>query len=77
MDDAEFERFLGRLLNQDLSVSTEEFRDDLLGRCLDVLGCDNDGAFIDEADLDLIAAAGTPFQDFAGRKNGDDGGESL
>ena len=77
MDDAGFEQTVDRLLNQDLSSGTEEFRDNLLQRCLDVLGCDESEAFLDDADLDLIAAAGDPFRNYSEGKSGDDGGESL
>lgn len=51
-----------RLMKQDLSAGTEAFREDLLARCLDVLASDEDRCEeIDDSDLELLAAAGTPY----------------
>lgn len=67
MDEREFGEMLQRLLEQDLSIGTEGFRDKLLARCLDVLGADSqalDGVFCDEltdAELELLAAGGDPI----------------
>lgn len=58
MEDREFEQMLGRLMKQDFSKGTEEFRDALLERCLTVLDEDEEIAEIDDADLELLAAAG-------------------
>jgi hypothetical protein len=56
-------------LKRDFSQGTEQFREDLLGRCLDVLGADNRSELAD-AELDMLAAAGEqtmaerkPFRD--------------
>lgn len=74
----ESEDKLRQLLKQDFSIGTEEFRDKLLARCLEML--DSDGSAADDAldcrdlsddDLDLLAAAGDistlasarPFED--------------
>ena len=62
MDDQKFEQVLGRLLNQDLSVGTEEFRDALLERCLIVLDADDEGACIDDSTMELLSAAGAGFE---------------
>ena len=65
MGEEKFEDTLRQLLNQDLSVGTETFRDELLGRCLAVLDSENsvDSIFPDssdlfDSDLELLAAAG-------------------
>ena len=54
------EKELARVLQTDLSVGTESFRDALLGRCLSVLGADDDAFLLDDATLDMLAAAGGP-----------------
>ena len=51
------ERDIERILRQDLSKDTDEFRDELLSRCLSVLGS-QDGVELDDSDLELLAAAG-------------------
>ena len=51
------ERDIERILRQDLSKGTDEFRDELLSRCLAVLGS-QDGVELDDSDLELLAAAG-------------------
>lgn len=64
VDDRKFENKLQQMLKLDLSAGTEAFRDDLLARCLDVLGSDSasndpsEGIELDDATLDLLAAAG-------------------
>lgn len=58
MNDQEFEQMLGRVMKQDFSAGTETFRETLLKRCLNVLDGDDECSFIDDADLDLLAAAG-------------------
>lgn len=71
MDDGRFEQMLMRLLQADFSSGTEAFRDELLARCLAILGSDAHGeaagpdadrcaAELDDADLELLAAAGDP-----------------
>lgn len=52
------ERTVKRLLEQDLSVGTDEFRDKLLSKCLDVLCAEDSVIELDDADLDMLAAAG-------------------
>ena len=62
MDGQGFERMIKRLMKQDLSAGTEAFREDLLARCLDVLDSDEDRCEeVDDSDLELLAAAGTPY----------------
>ena len=61
MDGRIFEQTLERLMKLDFSVGTEEFRDDLLSRCLDVLGEDDECAVLDDDVLDLLAAAGDRY----------------
>ncbi|MBR1829068.1 MAG: hypothetical protein IJ781_06100 [Atopobiaceae bacterium] len=61
MDEHEFEEMLGQVLGQDLSIGTEAFRDTLLERCLDELEADEEGVALDDADLDMLAAAGDLF----------------
>ena len=69
VDDMQFEQALTRLLLADFSAGTETFRDELLARCLAVLNADVHGATaetdadcriieLDDADLELLAAAG-------------------
>lgn len=58
MENQDFEQMLGQLAKQGLPVGSETFRDTLLERCLAVLDADEEGACIDDADLDMIAAAG-------------------
>ena len=71
MDNAELESLLTRVFQADLSVGTEAFRDELLVRCLDVLGADdgtaqsdatllafNGGRDLDDGELEFLAAAG-------------------
>ena len=52
-------------MGQDFSMGTEAFREALLERCLDELDADVDEseecADIDDAQLELLAAAGDPF----------------
>ncbi len=52
------EKEIARILKQDLSVGTEAFRDDLLARCIAVLGTDDYAIELDDADLELLSAAG-------------------
>lgn len=64
MNEQAFEEYLRELFKCDFSAGTEEFREALLRRCLEVL--DRDGANwsdeedLDDAQLDLISAAGYP-----------------
>lgn len=62
MEDREFEARLGKLMKQDLSAGTEAFKEDLLSRCLAVLGEDG-GLELSDSDLDMLAAAGNPFEE--------------
>ena len=48
-----------RILSQDLSAGTEAFRENLLERCLSVLGqADSDGVELDDSEFEMLAAAG-------------------
>lgn len=64
MDEQRLEHILEKHMKQDFSHGTEAFRDDLLARCLEALSVrddatrSEDGEDIDEADLELLAAAG-------------------
>ena len=58
MGEWEFEIMLEQLLGRDLSAGTEAFRESLLERCLEVLDAGEEGMPIDDADLELLAAAG-------------------
>ena len=60
MDDRELDTLLGRLMKQDFSVGTDAFREDLLERCKAVLN-EDEGTVLDDADLDMLAAAGDVF----------------
>ena len=59
MDESRDERALG----DDLSAGTEAFREDLLARCLSVLAHADDGAVLDDDELELLADAGMPNTD--------------
>ena len=61
MDEREFESWVERLMQLDLSAGTEAFRDALLERCLAALCLDDSVAVIDDAELDRLAAAGGVF----------------
>ena len=62
MDDREFEKELQRLMGQDFSAGTSAFREDLLNRCLSMLNADVDdndeGVCLDDAELEMLSAAG-------------------
>ena len=59
MSEREIEKMLEQVLQRDPSVGTEQFREDLLARCLEVLGADDDEAVaLDDEELDLLSAAG-------------------
>ena len=64
MDGWAFERAIGRLMSRDFSAGTEAFRDDLLERCLSELDADNRelDVEISDAALDMLSAAGSPYQ---------------
>ena len=64
VDERELEQRLGQFMSRDFSAETGAFRDALLQRCLDVLDAGSEGAEIDDADLDLLAAAGNPYANF-------------
>ena len=61
MEERELDKTLEQLFQQDLSAGTEEFRDELLARCLDVLGADDGVDEIDDGLLDMLAAAGDVY----------------
>lgn len=52
-------------MKQDFSAGTEAFRDTLLERCLSVLDEDDEGRCLDDAELDMLAAAGDTFVNFS------------
>lgn len=64
MDEQRLEHILEMHMKQDFSHGTDEFRDSLLARCLEVLSVRSDATreeevdVIDEEDLELLAAAG-------------------
>lgn len=58
MEETEFEKRLEELLAQDFSDGTESFRDELLARCLAELTTAEDASTLDDADLEMLAAAG-------------------
>ena len=62
MNEHEIERILG----QDFSAGTETFRDTLLERCLELLARQEDGIELDDGDIEMLAAAGVPFDDSHG-----------
>ena len=61
MGDRKFEQKIERLWKQDLSAGTDSFRETLLERCKSVLNADDECALLDDAELELLAAAGDPF----------------
>lgn len=65
MNDRELDQTLERLMKQDFSAGTEAFRDTLLERCLSVLDEDDEGRCLDDAELDMLAAAGDTFVNFS------------
>ena len=54
-----------RLTKQDCATEVDAFREGLLKRCLAVLDADAEGAYIDDAELEMLAAAGDPFSGYA------------
>ena len=56
MNERNFEQQLKGLFSKDLSAGTEAFREDLLARCLDVLGSEAQKLADDE--LEMLSAAG-------------------
>ena len=61
MAESSFDQKLDQLMGQDLSIGTEAFREDLLNRCLAILGTDSSGIELDDDELDLLSAAGDVF----------------
>lgn len=59
MEDHAFDQMLERLMKVDFAAGTEAFRDSLLARCLTELNGSGEGESINDADLELLAAAGT------------------
>ncbi len=64
MNNQELDCMLERLMKQDFSAGTETFRDGLLKRCLMVLDEADEGTVLDDADLEMLAAAGDSFSAF-------------
>ena len=58
------EERIARILSRGFSDGTESFRDDLLDRCLAVLGAEDQGRVVSDEELELLAAAGDPFKRF-------------
>lgn len=72
MEDRGFEQMLERLMGRGLPVGSEAFRDALLERCLAELDADDEGMVLDDAELDLLSAAGDPSSWFgSGRRERD------
>ena len=68
MTEQEFENMVNRLFKLDFSAGTEDFRENLLSRCLDTLGTDDvpesDSTAcreLTDSELDLLAAAGDAY----------------
>ena len=61
MAESSFDQKLDQLMGQDLSIGTEAFREDLLNRCLAIMGADSSGIELDDGELDLLSAAGDVF----------------
>ena len=68
MTEQEFENLVNRLFKLDFSAGTEDFREDLLSRCLDALGTEDapksDSTACREltiSELELLAAAGDAY----------------
>ena len=57
MDDAA----IAQVLSGDLAAGIEEFRDELLTRCLSALDAGDESTELDEGLLAQLAAAGNPF----------------
>ena len=55
------EQGIERILRRGLSDNPNAFRDELLERCLDVL-CTLEEVPLEDAELDMLAAAGDPSQ---------------
>jgi len=60
VEEREFEQMLERMMQQDLSAGTQGFRDALLERCIATLHANDEGMPLDDADLEMLAAAGVP-----------------
>ena len=58
MNEREFEQKVDQLMKLDFSAGTEAFRDELLGRCLVVLGNEDEIKELNDNQLDTLAAAG-------------------
>ncbi|MDO4532119.1 MAG: hypothetical protein Q4C36_00185 [Coriobacteriia bacterium] len=61
MEERELDKTLEQLFQQDLSAGTEEFRDELLARCLAVLDAENGVGEIDDGLLGMLTAAGDVY----------------
>ena len=73
MEDRDFEQMLEKLMGQGLPVGSETFRDALLERCLAELDADDEGLVLDDAELDLLSAAGDPSVWFGPERRERDG----
>lgn len=49
-----------RMLSEDYSAGTDAFREELLERCLEVLGDEDHAVELDDQELEMLAAAGDP-----------------
>lgn len=57
------EEMIKRVLSKDYSAGTERFRENLLQQCLATIDAQNDGMELSDDELDMLAAAGNPFED--------------
>lgn len=55
------EKELSLILQQDFSIGTERFCESLLQRCLSILRSSEEGRDVSDDELELLAAAGSPF----------------
>lgn len=62
MTNKEFETILKQVLEQKDSLPSEDFREDLLKRCLAVLNADCMAEEISDEQIELLSAAGDPWQ---------------
>ena len=56
------EEKIARALRFRFSDGSEQFRDDLLDRCLRVLDADDAPRALEDDELELLAAAGSPYE---------------
>ena len=59
MSAQELDRLDLSIFTQDFSVGTEKFRDELLARCLEIIN-ENECRELEDEELEMLAAAGSP-----------------